>query len=174
MTNPFDPAYLTAPSPQLGLFAWLFFALQLAALLGGLYIIFLRDDTHAARQAVWRQLGIALAVLGGVGLLLAVLRLANLPVFNQRYWFYLQLLIELGFAAYVFYYARTTYPQVIATRQASRSSASVRRAGAAPARPPASSQPSQAANGSSASNAPRSMPNSSRREARRERKRRNK
>src|SRR5262245_41066641 len=131
MTNPFDPNYLATPSAQFGLFAWLFFALQLAALLGGLYIIYIRSDSNVVRTALWRQLAIALLILGGVGLLLGVLRLLNTPVFNQRYWFYIQFLIELLLAAYVAYYSRTTYPRLIAESQTNKGRpAQVRRAGA--------------------------------------------
>jgi|HigsolmetaAR206D_1030411.scaffolds.fasta_scaffold18121_1 hypothetical protein len=114
MTNPFDPNYLAAESAQFGVFAWIFFALQIVALLAGLYIIYLRADTNQVRKRIWKQLGIGLAVIGGVGVVLGLLRLANVPIFNLRFWFYLLLLVELGLGAYAFYFSRTSYPQLIA------------------------------------------------------------
>lgn len=184
MENPFDPNYLSTASAAFGPFAWIFFSLQLATALGGLYILYVRSDNNAVRRGLWRQLGSALLITGGVGLLLGVLRLANVPVLNQRYWFYIQLLVELVLAAYVFYYARTSYPRLLAESQARGRNAPVRRGSApgaartvasprTPAAPRSSAaQPSQG--GPTVPTIGRPAAASGRRESRRERKRRTK
>ena len=175
MSNPFDPTYLATASNQFGPFAWLFFALQLAAALGGLYILYVRTDTNAVRRSLWRQLGIGLLVVGGIGLLLGVLRLADVPIFNQRYWFYIELLLEVILAAYVFYYARTTYPRLIAASQASRSRPSPVRRGNAPDRPARPIPTQTGSTGTSTNGVPtmsRPVATGTRRTSRRDRKRR--
>lgn len=173
MTNPFDATYLATATNQFGPFAWIFFVLQIAAALGGLYILYVRTDSNAVRRALWRQLGIGLLVVGGVGVVLGVLRLANVPVFNQRYWFYIEMLLEIIFAAYVIYYARTTYPRLIAASQPTRGNRpdSVRRANASAA-PTRSASNQQTSNTTSVPSMPRPMATTARREARRSRKRR--
>jgi hypothetical protein len=180
MQNPFDPNYLTTASAAFGPFAWIFFGLQLAATLWGLYILYVRADNNGVRRALWRQLGVALVVAGGIGLLLSVLRLANVPVLNQRYWFYIQLLVELALAGYVFYFARTSYPRLLAESQARGRTSTVRRGAAAPARAaaprqqavPRSSPAQPSSEDSAVPTIGRPAAASGRRESRRERKRR--
>jgi hypothetical protein len=116
MTNPFDPNYLATPSAQFGVFAWIFFALQVAGAVAGLYIWYIRTDSNPVRKALWRQLGIGLTVIGGVGVLVGMLRLGNVPFFNLRFWFYLLLLVEVALGIYVAYFARTSYPRLIAAQ----------------------------------------------------------
>jgi membrane protein implicated in regulation of membrane protease activity len=65
--------------------------------------------------------------MGSIGVFLAILRLANVAVFSQRYWFYLQLLVELGLAIYLVYYIRMVYPRLLERSQASRPRGAVRR-----------------------------------------------
>jgi hypothetical protein len=177
MTNPFDPNYLATPSAQFGFLAWLFFALQIAGALAGLYIWYIRTDSNPVRRALWRQLGIGLTIVGGVGVLFALLRLADVPFFNRRFWFYLLLLLDVVLGIYVLYFARTSYPKLVAAAQTNRSRA------AASGRPMTQQRAmavktAQPAAKASAPNAPPSVPEppvrttSTRREARRERKRR--
>ncbi|MFQ3662561.1 MAG: hypothetical protein SNJ69_09240 [Chloroflexaceae bacterium] len=103
-----------------------------------------------------RQLGIALMILGGVGVLTGALRLLNVPVLNQRIWFWIQALIEVGVAAYVVYYMRNVLPGL------ERAAASKGR-GARPA--------PRVTGGDTVPEAPRPVATTGRREARRERKR---
>jgi hypothetical protein len=128
MTNPFDPSYLAAASATLGPFAWAFLALQAAGIGAGLYLRFGRKDSNPLRKHLVSRLGLALLVVGGIGILLGVLRASDVAVFSQRYWFYLLLLVELGLAGYVAYYARSVYPRRLAAQQqASRGRGSARR-----------------------------------------------
>lgn len=150
--------YLTMASPQFGTLAWLFFIGQIVAVGAGAYLYFVHTERNAARQTFMRQLAIALMIVGGVGIVLGVLRMLNVPVLNQRYWFYIQLVVELGIAGYVFYYTRSVLPEL--AKQASRNP--VR-----PARPAV-----RAVSEPTVPPPPRPIPTTSRREARRERKRR--
>jgi hypothetical protein len=116
MTNPFDPAYLTAVSSSFGPLAWVFFLFQIALLGAGIYIAFIRQVRDSFHRGLFSQLGIALMIAGGIGAILGVLRLFDVGVFNQRYWFYLHLAIELGLAGYIAYYLRVVYPPLAARR----------------------------------------------------------
>ncbi|MCG8350328.1 MAG: hypothetical protein MI924_21390 [Chloroflexales bacterium] len=129
MTNPFDITYLTTASPTFGLYAWAFFAFQVIGVGAGLYFAFgrARGEANRIRKNMFSQLGIALLVMGGIGVFLAVLRLANVAVFSQRYWFYLQLLVELGLAIYLVYYIRAVYPRLLERSQAGRARGNARR-----------------------------------------------
>ncbi|WP_298814405.1 hypothetical protein [Chloroflexus sp.] len=144
--------YFVTVSPQFGSYAWTFFILQILLVAGGAYFIWLHTERNVARATFFRQLGIALMIVGGFGVALGVARMLNTPVFNQRFWFYIQFVIELILGGYVVYYWRNVLPELVrnsrtralAPRQASTS--------VAPA-------------------TPRPAPTTSRREARRERKR---
>lgn len=103
-------SYLTTAAPQFGPLAWLFFIGQILGLGAGAYLYFMHTERNPARQTFMRQLGIALMILGGVGVLLGALRLLNVPTMNQRLWFWLQALVELGVAGYIFYYMRSILP----------------------------------------------------------------
>lgn len=167
MTNPFDPNYLTAASPTFGPLAWVFFILQVVGVVAGLYFVFIQKDRNALRQSLLRQMGIALLAVGGIGVLLGGLRLADVAVFNQRYWFYLLLLVEVGLAAYVAYYVRSVYPAQLARSQAYRGKGGARRE-------PARSLPAHSSqNGATDPVPPRPVATTGRRESRRERKRKN-
>lgn len=103
--------YLTESSPAvLGTLAWIFFLLQLVGVAAGAYLVYAHTERNLARQAFMRQLGIALLVLGGAGLLAAVLRLFAVPVISQRIWFWVLLLVDLLAAGYVAYYMRSVLP----------------------------------------------------------------
>ncbi len=160
-----NPSYYLAASSQLGWLGWSFVLIQVAGVAAGLYLMFVRRESNALRRTLLYQLSIALLVIGGIGVLLGVLRLANVPVFNQRYWFYLQLLVELGLAAYIVYYVRSVYPALMAQSQSSRGKGGARRDAARSL----SSQAHQ--NGTAGPVPPRPVATTSRREARRDRKR---
>lgn len=149
--------YLTTSSPQLGTLGWLFFIGQVLIAAAGAYLAFAHSERNMARAAFMRQLGIALLIVGGVGVALGVLRMLNVPVLNQHLWFYVQLLIELGVAGYVFYYMRSVLPGLeraaVGRRPAPRGNRSISDVQTTPA-------------------APRPPATTSRRDARRDRKRR--
>lgn len=149
-------SYLTTAAPQFGPLAWVFFIAQILGVAGGAYLYFMHTERNPARQTFMRQLGVALMILAGVGVLLGALRLLNVPVLNQRLWFWVQGIIELGVAGYVIYYMRSVLPTL--ERNARSGKPSPRAARAFP-------------NGDPAPATPRPVSTTSRREARRERKR---
>jgi hypothetical protein len=171
MTNPFELSYLTTASPAFGPLAWVFFALQIAGIVAGLYLAFVRrDPANALRRKLLQWVGYSLLVVGGLGVLFGALRLAEVGVFAQRFWFYLVLLLELGLAAYIAYYARFRYRKQLAQTHTRRG-----KAPAAPARRPTaqaeSSRPS-VSNGRALSDEEAHPPaRGGRREARQRRKR---
>jgi hypothetical protein len=153
-------SYLTTAAPQFGPLAWIFFIAQILGVGAGAYLYFMHTERNPARQTFMRQLGIALMILGGVGVLLGALRLLNVPTMNQRLWFWIQAVIELGVAGYVIYYMRSILPGLERDARA--------RGGKAGAPRP----PRPIPNGDVAPATPRPVATTSRREARRERKRR--
>jgi hypothetical protein len=162
-------SYFIDPSPYFGRLAWTFFTVQILIAAAGAYIAFGYNDRVQFRQTFFRNLGRALLVVGGVGVLIGALRLLNVPILNQRIWFYIQLVLELGLAGYIYYYLRTIFPQELAKAKQSQPQAA--RRGAAPR-----SLTSQGAGGSGATAPaePRPVATTSRGEARRARKRKNK
>lgn len=150
-------AYLTEPAPTFGSLAWTFFIAQILTIGAGAYLYVRHTERNPARQTFVRQLGMAMLIVGGVGVVIGALRLLNVPVLNQRIWFWIQALIELGIAGYVIYYTRAVLPGL------ERAAASRGRGSARPARTPPSSPASEPS--------PRPAPTTGRREARRERKR---
>lgn len=103
-------SYLTTAAPQFGALAWTFFIAQILGVGAGAYLTFMHSERNLARQTFMRQLGVALMILGGVGVLLGAVRMLNVPVLNQRLWFWIQALIELGVAGYVFFYMSRVLP----------------------------------------------------------------
>lgn len=168
MTNPFDLDYILAASAALGPFAWTFLFLQAAGVGVGLYLRFIRSDRNTTRKLLLDRLGLLLIFMGGVGILLGVLRANAIAVFDRRYWFYLLLLVELGLAGYVVYYARTIYPRRLAEKLPSRSRSSPHRSVTSVTSP---RKPTSSANGLKHPPAPPVTSSSSRREARQRRKR---
>lgn len=154
-------SYLTTAAPTFGPLAWIFFIAQILGIGAGAYLYFMHTERNAARQTFMRQLGIALMILGGVGVVLGVLRLLNVPVMNQHLWFWIQLVIELGVAGYVFYYMRSVLPGL-------EKAAAGRGGRAGVPRPP------RAISGEAAPTTPRPVATTSRRDARRDRKRKSK
>lgn len=110
MSNPFDPAYLVEASSGLGWLAILFLVLQVALVGTGLSFMLRIQEIASLQRTLLRRLGILMVSCGGVGMLLFLLRVADIAPFTQRYWLYLLLLVEVACAAYVFYYARMIYP----------------------------------------------------------------
>lgn len=151
-------SYLTTAAP-FGPLAWVFFILQILGVAAGAYLYFVHTERNAARQTFMRQLGMALMILAGVGVLIGALRLLNVPVLNQRFWFWIQAVVEVGVGAYVIYYMRSVLPG-LEKAAASR--------GRGSARPP------RGITGDTAPATPRPVATTGRREARRERKRKSK
>jgi bacteriorhodopsin len=158
--------YLATQTTRLGSLGWLFVVIQVAALLAGLYLLFLQTDPHPVRGPLLKRLGYLLGGLGALGLLLAIGRVINLGPLTYRWWFYALAIVEILAAAYVLYYQRNVYPAQMAAYRASArrgqgrpvvrgSNAAPRANGVAAAPPP-----------------PRPESITSRRESRRERKRR--
>jgi hypothetical protein len=150
-------SYLTTAAPQFGPLAWVFFIGQILGVGGGAYLYFMHTERNPARQTFMRQLGMALMILGGVGVALGALRMLNVPVLNQHLWFWIQAVIELGVAGYVIYYMRSVLPGLEAKA----------RGGKATPRPPRAIPGTEAAPAT-----PRPVATTGRRDARRERKRR--
>jgi hypothetical protein len=153
--------YMTASSPAAGFgtLAWIFFLLQLIGLGAGAYLVYAHTERNPARHTFMRQLGIALLVLSGVGLLAAVLRLAGVPLISQRLWLWILLLVDLAAAGYVTYYMRSVLPELEKAQ-----------AGKRVARPAQVRGPTSEA----APAIPRPVATTGRRDARRDRKRKNK
>jgi hypothetical protein len=152
-------SYLTTAEAQLGPLAWIFFVGQILGVGAGAYLYFMHTERNPARQTFMRQLGIALMILAGVGVLFGALRLLNLPPFTLRIWFWAQALVELGVAGYVIYYMRRVLPGL------------ERDARARGLKAPAPRQARHAADSSVAPAPPRPVATTSRRDARRDRKR---
>lgn len=161
--------YLTTPVAGLGVPEWIFFIASIGVALAGVYLAFLRSDSHPLRGSLLRQLGYALLGNGAVGILIAGLRLGGvaLPPFLIT----LITILYFTIAAYAFYFARSVYPaRAAAVQQAGRNRGSrPSPARLTPVPKPASSQQAAGDN-----DAPRPTPVGGRRESRRERKRRNK
>ncbi len=155
-------SYLTTAAAFFGPLAWIFFIGQILGVGAGAYLYFMHTERNSARQTFMRQLGLALMILGGVGVALGALRLLNLSVLNQRFWFWLQMIVELGVAGYVFYYIRSVLPGLERAAAGSR-------AGRSGAPRPPKSIPGDAAHAT-----PRPVATTSRRDARRDRKRKSK
>lgn len=152
-------SYLTTAAPQFGPLAWIFFIGQILGVGAGAYLYFMHTERNPARQTFMRQLGVALMILAGVGVLLGALRLLNVPTLNMRLWFWMQGLVELGVAGYVIYYMRSVLPGL--EREA-------RQRGGKPGTP----RPPRAIPGTSPEPAtPRPVATTGRRDARRDRKR---
>ena len=161
-------AYLTTPTSEFGSLGWGFLVVESILALAGLYLGFLRSDTHPIRAAALRRLGVALLVLGALGVLMSVLWLAAIEPFTMPIWVYGVGLVELVVLAYALFYWQARYPAQLAAYDQS-----VRRA---PARRP-SPRPAPALQTTDNGSLSRSVPPaavSNRRGARRDHKRRNK
>jgi hypothetical protein len=157
--------YLTTPAGEFGGLEWGFLVVEGLIALGGLYLAFLRNDTHPIRgPALWR-LGLALLALGGLGVILAALRLAAIDPFRMPIWFAVVGLAELVLAVYALFYRQTRYSAALAAYEQS--------ARGAPRRSSPRPQPALRTNGNSvALSEPPALATTSRRDSRRDRKRR--
>ena len=115
--------YFTTFTTAFGPLAWAFFVIQIVLAVAGVYLSFLRAESHPVRRAALRRLGYALLALGGIGVVLGALRLAAVPPFTARYWFYLLAVFEVALAFFAAFYSRTTYQEqmAIANQNARRS-----------------------------------------------------
>jgi hypothetical protein len=161
-----DPlTYLTTFSTDFGALEWVFFIAQIAVGGAGVYLAFLRGDTHPVRAAANRQLGIALLAVGGLGALFGALRLAGVQVFTMPIWFTIVTVLEAILAIYAIYYVTSVLPARLAAYEEANRSRGVRRG----TRP----QPALQANGlnGAAFSETRAPATSTRRDSRRDRKR---
>ena len=161
-----DPlTYLTTFSTDFGALEWVFFIAQLAVAGAGVYLAFLRADSHPVRAAANRQLGVALVAIGGLGVLFGVLRLAGVEVFTMPIWFTIVTVLEAILAIYALYYVMSVLPARLTAYEEANRGRAVRRG----TRP----QPALQANGLNGATLgePRSPATSSRRDSRRDRKR---
>lgn len=153
-------SYLTTPAPEFGTLAWGFFIGQILGVAAGAYLSFWHTERNPARQTFLRQLGYALMILGGIGVLFGALRLLNMPTLNTPLWFWVQAVVELAVAIYVIYYMRTVLPNL------------EREARARGIKAPATGRSGRSqSNGATEPAPPRPVATTSRRDARRERKR---
>lgn len=104
--------YMTGSSAQLGTLGWLFFLLQLVGLTAGAYFVYAHTERNLARHTFMRQMGIALMMLGGVGLLAAVLRMFGVPMISQHIWFWVLFVVDLAAAGYITLYMRKVLPDL--------------------------------------------------------------
>jgi hypothetical protein len=161
-----DPiTYLTTAATEFGGLEWGFLVVEGVLAIAGLYLAFLRNDAHPIRGAALRRLGIATLALGGLGLIVAVLRLAAIDPFRMPIWFIAVALVEIVLAAYALFYWQTRYPAALdAYTQSQRG---------APRRSSPRPQAALQTNGNSAALAePPALATTSRRDSRRDRKRR--
>ena len=158
-------SYLTTPADEFGGPEWGFLVFEAVVALAGVYLAFLRNDAHPIRSAVLRRLGLALLLLGGLGVIVAVLRLAAVDPFRMPIWFFAVGLAELALVGYALFYWQVRYPAAMAAYE-QRTRGAIRRSSVRP-----QSVPQANGNGAALSD-PRSLAATSRRDSRRERKRR--
>jgi hypothetical protein len=112
--------YFTTFTTVFGPLAWTFFIIQIVLAVAGVYLGFVRADAHQVRGPALKRLGYALLALGGIGVVLGALRLAAVPPFTARYWFYILAILEIALAFFVAFYSRTTYQEQMAAASRSR------------------------------------------------------
>ncbi len=116
--NPLSIDYLTqAAQSDLGILSGLFALLSLALLLGGAYYYFVgrkRWRLHRLNFRLAARWSLIAAILGGLGVLFTLFRVLSIDGLNARFWFYLLLLVWIGFAVYAAYYFRLRYPAELA------------------------------------------------------------
>jgi hypothetical protein len=156
--------YFVTAAPYLGGYGWAFFILQVVFAAVGVYCAFFFEDNVPVRAAFARRIGYILLIAGLVGVTLGVTRLLNVPILNQRFWFYALLLAEIGAGFYIYNFGRTTYARQLAEFKASTSKTRQR--------PPQRAYASQPVNPGVPASEPRPVATTGRRDARRDRKRR--
>jgi hypothetical protein len=162
-----DPlTYLTTYAADFGVFEWVFFIAQIATAVAGAYLAFVRADADPLRKLSLQRLGYALLVLGVVGTLVGVLRLAGIELLTMPIWITIVTVLDAVLVVYALYYALSIYP----VQQAAQAEANRR----GPRRGAARAQPALQANGSNGTpsySAPRPVATTTRRVSRRDRKR---
>ena len=159
-----DPlTYLTTYSTTFGAPEMIFLIAHAAIALVGIYYAFIARDADPIRGTALRLLGYGLLVLGAVGTLLAVLRLAVGDLFSMPIWLTIVTVLDLALIIYALYYAQSVYPARRALLAQSSRSRSAPRSGGRP-------QPTLPSNGTPYG-APRQVATTTRRGARRDRKR---
>jgi hypothetical protein len=170
-----DPVtYLTTFTTDFGALEWVFFIAQIALVVAGVYLTFLRVEPHAIRRASSHNLGYALLGLGGLGIVLGALRLAPVGLFTMPLWFAITTALEAILAIYAAYYILAILPaRVAAYNEANRSRGARRSAGRAQPVGTLREPPLQAngTHGTGSFSEPRPVATTSRRDARRDRKR---
>jgi hypothetical protein len=156
--------YFVTPAPYLGGYGWAFFILQVVFTAIGVYCAFFFEDNIPVRAAFARRIGYILLAAGVTGVTLAVLRLLDVQVFNQRFWFYALLLAEIGAGFYIYNFGRTTYARQMAEYKAASNKTRQRQ--------PQRALAPQPVNPGAPPSEPRPVSTTGRREARRDRKRR--
>lgn len=172
MQNPFDPAYLTSAAAGFGPLAWIFFLVQIAALLWGLYAAFVRSDNTPYRKTVFKNFGLALAGLASLGIILGSLRLAGVAPFTQRFWLYIPFVLEVLLGAYALYYARAVYPKKLALTRTRRGKTTSRQAAPRATAASRSEPASSGGNGAASDDEPEVAGSGSRRSSARHRRKR--
>ncbi|PDW03851.1 hypothetical protein [Candidatus Viridilinea mediisalina] len=104
--------YLTTAEAQFGTLAWIFFIAQIVGVGLGAYLYFRHTERNPARYTFMRQLGLAIMLLTGVGVLFGTLRLLDVPTLNMRLWLWGQALIEVVVFGYVVYYMQKVLPKL--------------------------------------------------------------
>lgn len=163
-----DPVtYLTTFTSDFGALEWVCFVAQIALLVAGVYLVFLRAEPHPVRRAASRNLGYALLAVGALGTLFGALRLAPVQLFTMPIWLTIVTVLEVVLLGYALYELISALPaRVSAYDDANRGKGARRNVG----RP----QPALQANGSNGTSTfsePRPVATTTRREARRDRKR---
>jgi hypothetical protein len=116
--NPFTTDYMFAPAnPAIGIFSGLFAILCLALLGVGAYFYFVgnrRWRVHKLHRKIAQFWSAVVMGLGGVGVLFTLFRQFNIEGLNDHFWFYLLLLVMIGFGIYAASYFRMLYPKELA------------------------------------------------------------
>src|SRR5690242_13043144 len=128
-----DPlSYLMTSDPNFGIAEWVFFIAQIIVAAAGVYLAFLRADTHPLRGTALRRLGYGLLIVGGVGTLVGALRLVAVALFTLPMWIALVTLLEVVLVAYALYFATSVYPARLEAYELANRGKGARRAGARP------------------------------------------
>lgn len=145
-------------------------ALIWAVTLGiGIYLLRSYRDNNPIRTRFLQRVGLIEAILGGVGLVLLLLKLIGVDVLEWRLWGWLVALAWLGYTAYAIYAYTTRLPVQIATTRPMRTGRP--QSGRGNARTYAVSGNSAADSTAKPPREPRPIATTKRREARREKKR---
>lgn len=134
----------------------------------GMYLLLSYRDKNPIRTRFLQRVGLIEAILGGVGVVLLVLKLVGVDVLEWRLWGWLVALAWIGYTAYAAYVYNTRLPVQMATARPMRTTrAPAGRSGARTYAVSGNSAPAEPKE----PRAPRPVATTTRREARREKKR---